>query len=119
MNIASLTYLGLDIAKLTLELSAHPQLLKQHSYRNDPAGHRALIATLQKFPEGVHLICEATGGYERRLVAALHQAAVPVTVLNPRLARDFARAKGLLAKTDRIDADVLAEYGRLFAPAPT
>ena len=76
------TYLGLDIAKLTLDLSPHPDL-KARAYANDPAGHRAL-----------------------------HQAGFPVTLPNPRLARDFARARGLLAKTDALDAAVLADYGR-------
>lgn len=112
------TYLGLDIAKLTLDLSPHPGL-RQHTYSNDTAGHRALITVLRDLGTSVHLICEATGGYEQDLLRALHQAALPVTVLNPRHVRDFARAKGLLAKTDRLDAAVLAEYGRMFQPPPT
>jgi transposase len=67
----------------------------------------------------LQIICEATGGYEHHLLAALHEAQVPVTLVNPRQARDFARAQGLLAKTDSWDAAVLAEYGRLFTPAAT
>jgi transposase len=112
------TYLGLDIAKLTLDLSPHPDL-KARTYANDPAGHRALLAALRQVPGPVQLVCEATGGYEHHLLRALHQAGFPVTLLNPRLARDFARARGLLAKTDALDAAVLADYGRTLHPAPT
>jgi transposase len=113
-----LTYLGLDIAKLTLDLSPHPALTKR-TYANDPAGRRALVTALRRLPGSLHLICEATGGYEHHLLQTLHQARLPVTLLNPRRTRDFARAKGLLAKTDRLDAAVLAEYGQHFEPAAT
>jgi transposase len=114
-----ITYLGIDIAKLTLELSSHPALSKRRSYPNNPAGHRRLITALHLLQVPVQIICEATGGYERHLIAALHQADVSVTLLNPRQARDFARARGLLAKTDALDAAVLADYGRTLQPAPT
>lgn len=113
-----ITHLGLDIAKLTLDLSPHPALRRLH-FTNDRKGHRALLAALRRIEGPLHLLCEATGGYEHHLLAALHQAQVPVTLLNPRLVRDFARAQGLLAKTDTLDAAVLADYGRCFAPAPT
>jgi transposase len=113
-----ITYLGLDIAKLTLDLSPHPALPKR-TYANDPAGLRTFITALRRLPGSVQIICEATGGYEHLLLQTLHQAQLPITLLNPRHARDFARAKGLLAKTDRLDAAVLAEYGQLFQPAPT
>jgi transposase len=65
------------------------------------------------------VVCEATGGLEAARVAAVHAAAVRVCVLNPRRARDFARALGKLAKTDRIDARLLAEYGRCLHPEAT
>lgn len=112
------TYLGLDIAKLTLELSPHPAL-PQRAYPNTPAGHRALVAALRRLPGPVQILCEATGGYEHHLLTALHHAQLPVSVLNPRRVRDLARAQGLLAKTDPLDATVLAEYGRLLTPKPT
>jgi transposase len=112
------TYLGLDIAKRTLDLSVHPALA-QRAYANGTAGHAALVTALRRVAGPLQIICEATGGYERPLLAALHAAQVPVTLVNPRQVRDFARAKGLLAKTDALDAAVLAEYGRLFQPAPT
>lgn len=121
MNLPSplpaVTHLGLDIAKLTLDLSAHPALA-QRAFANDPAGHRDLIAAVQQIAAPIQIICEATGGYEHDLLAALHAAQIPVTLVNPRQVRDFARAKGLLAKTDVLDAAVLAEYGRIFQPAP-
>lgn len=114
----TITYLGLDIAKRSLDLSPHPACI-QRTYANDAAGHRALLAAVGRVPGPIQIICEATGGYEHHLLAALHQAQVPVTLVNPRQVRDFARAKGLLAKTDALDATVLAEYGRVFAPAVT
>jgi transposase len=117
MNI-TVTYLGLDIAKLTLELSPlHGK--KTLCFSNDPKGHRRLIAHLKSLPNPLHIVCEATGGYERLLMEALHQNGLSVSLINPRKVRDFARAKGILAKTDRIDALLLAEYGRLLTPAPT
>jgi transposase len=112
------TYVGLDIAKLSLELSPH-QAFRSSAFPNKPAGHRRLLSQLRRIPGVVHVICEATGGYEHDLLKALHDAVIPVTRLNPRQVRDFARAKGLLAKTDRIDAALLAEFGRTFTPAPT
>jgi transposase len=100
------------IAKRSLDLSPHPAFI-QGSFPNDDAGHRAFVAVLRQVSDPLQIICEATGNYEHHLLAALHEAQVPVTLVNPRQVRDFARAKGLLAKTDSLDAAVLAEYGRL------
>jgi len=108
-------YTGLDIAKLNLQLHLAGRL---HDLPNTPAGHRRLLKLLTSQP-GVHVICEATGGYERDLVAALHQAGVPVSVLNPARVRHFARAAGQRAKTDPIDAAVLSAYGQALEPKPT
>jgi transposase len=108
-------YAGLDIAKASLQL--HLQS-KSSDLPNTPAGHTQLIKRLAAVP-GIHVICEATGGYERAAVAALHAAQVPVSVINPARVRQFARAKGQLAKTDPIDAAVLTAFGQAFAPAPT
>ena len=77
---------GLDIAKATLQL--HLQN-RQHVFANDAAGHRRLLQALRGVP-GAHVVCEATGGYERAVVAALHAAEVPVSVLNPAQVRHFA-----------------------------
>ena len=108
-------YAGLDIAKASLQL--HLQS-KSYDLPNTPAGHAQLTTRLAAVPGG-HVICEATGGYERAVVAALHAATVPVSVINPARVRQFARASGQLAKTDPIDAAVLAAFGQAFAPEPT
>jgi transposase len=65
------------------------------------------------------VVVEATGGFERPLAAALAIAAIPVAVVNPRQARDFARATGTLSKTERIDAEVLARFGEAIRAQPT
>jgi len=114
-----LVYVGMDIAKATLDLYAplgpRPQ---SRQFTNNSVGHRALVRWLQKLGS-VHIVCEATGGYERAVVTALQQATIAVSVVNPRRARDFARAQGRLAKTDRLDAQVLAEFGQRLQPAAT
>ena len=108
-------YAGLDIAKASLEL----HLLGQSYDRpNTPAGHVQLLKRLAAVP-GAHLICEATGGYERAVVAARHAAPVLVSVINPARVRQFARAAGQLAKTDPIAAAVLTVFGMAFAPRVT
>jgi len=108
-------YAGLDIAKANLQLHLNGQF---HDLPNSPAGHRRLIELLAT-QERVHVICEATGGYERDVVAALHQAAIAVSVLNPARVRHFARAQGQRAKTDRMDAAVLSAYGGSLQPKAT
>ena len=108
-------YTGLDIAKASLQL--HLQN-KSCDLSNTATGHQQLIKRLATIP-GAHVICEATGGYERAVVAALHAAAIPVSVINPARVRQFARASGELAKTDPIDAAMLTAFGQSFAPEPT
>ena len=111
----SSVHAGLDIAKASLQL--HLQS-KSHDLPNTPEGHAQLINRLAAIP-GVHIICEATGGYERAVVAALHAATIPVSVINPARVRQFARASGELAKTDPIDAAMLTAFGQAFTPEPT
>ena len=108
-------YVGLDIAKLTLELNLRR---RSASLPNTPGGQAALVRRLQAVP-GAHVVCEATGGYERAVVAALHAAQIPVSVLNPARARQFARALGTQAKTDPIDAAVLTAFGGALRPEAT
>ena len=108
-------YAGLDIAKLNLQLHLAGRF---HDLPNTATGHRRLLKLLAKVP-GVQVVCEATGGYERDVVAALHQAAIALTVLNPARVRFFARAQGQRAKTDPIDAQVLTAYGQALRPKPT
>ena len=108
-------YAGLDIAKASLQLHLQSQ---SYDLPNTAAGHAQLCQRLAAVP-GVHVVCEATGGYERAVVAALHTAALPVSVVNPARVRQFARASGQPAKTDPIDAAMLTAFGHAFAPDRT
>lgn len=108
-------YVGLDIAKATLQLHLQG---RSFDLNNTGGGHSQLVKRLAA-TAGAHVICEATGGYERAVVAALHAAAIPVSVINPARVRQFARASGELAKTDPIDAAKLAAFGHAFRPQPT
>ena len=111
----SSVHAGLDIAKASLQL--HLQS-KSYDLPNNTGGHAQLTKRLAAIP-GVHIVCEATGGYERAVVAALHAATIPVSVINPARVRQFARASGELAKTDPIDAAMLTAFGQAFTPEPT
>jgi transposase len=84
--------------------------------RNDPPGHEALVARLRPLAP-TRIVLEATGGYERLVTVALAAAALPAIVVNARQVRDFARATGQLAKTDALDAHVLAAFAARVAPA--
>jgi transposase len=114
-NTMTTIYAGLDIAKLNLQLHLGGRV---HDLPNTAAGHRRLVKLLAPHAS-VQVVCEATGGYEREVVAALHEPQVPVSVLNPARVRHFARATGQRAKTDPIDAALLSEYGAKLQPKPT
>ena len=110
------TYLGLDVSKAQVDVVVRPTG-ETVQFANDGAGHAALIAWARPLaPQS--LVLEATGGYERGLVIALAAATLPVVVVNPRQVRDFARSTGQLAKTDRLDAAVLALFAERVQPAP-
>lgn len=107
-------FVGIDVAKAELVVAVRPSG-DSWSVVNDDAGLRTLLARLA--PQTPTLIVlEATGGYEMLAVAALAAAGLPVVVVNPRQARDFARSTGQLAKTDRIDAELLALYAERVRP---
>jgi transposase len=112
----SIIYAGLDVAKLSLQLHLRD---KSHTLPNTAAGHRLLLTLLRATGWHVQVVCEASGGYEQSVVAALHQAQVSVCVVDPARVRHFARATGQRAKTDRIDAAMLARYGEQMRPRPT
>jgi transposase len=112
---ASFVQVGIDVAKADLQVATATQNVR---YANTLAGHRRLLGWLQSLGV-VQVVLEATGGYERELVRALHTAAIVVSVVNPRQVRDFARARGRLAKTDKIDARVLVDFASALAPKPT
>ena len=114
-EIITPVHAGLDIAKASLQLHLQSKFFDPP---NTADGHAQLIKRLAAIP-GIHVICEATGGYERAVVAALHAARVPVSVINPARVRQFARASGELAKTDPIDAARLTAFGQAFTPEPT
>lgn len=100
---------GIDVAKEHLDVAALGAQLDVVRYGNDVEGHSALAAALQ--PLGVGLVVmEATGGYEAALACALQASGLAVAVINPRQARDFAKSMGCLAKTDGIDARLLAGF---------
>jgi transposase len=109
-------YAGIDVAKETLEL-ALSQGTPVKSFSNDGPGHEG-IAKLLWEKKITLVVMEATGGYEFDLACALQAAGLAVAVINPRQARDFAKAMGYLAKTDRIDACVLSELARTIAAHP-
>ena len=99
---------GIDVAKAQVECAVLGTELVVRQFANDVDGHSALAAALQ--PLGVALVVmEATGGYESAVACALQAAGVAVAVVNPKQARDFAKGMGRRAKTDRIDAEALAE----------
>jgi transposase len=107
---------GIDVAKAELVVAAGSAGPALWAVPNDEAGVRALAERLAGLAPEL-IVLEATGGYELLAVAALAAAALPVVVVNPRQVRDFARATGQLAKTDRIDARVLALFGERLRPA--
>lgn len=106
--------IGIDVAKAELVVAVRPSG-EQWTVTNDEAGVRALTAQLrERGPASI--VLEATGGYEMLAAAALTAAALPAVVVNPRQVRDFARATGQLAKTDRIDAQILALFAERIQP---
>jgi len=112
----TLVFVGLDVAKATLDVALRPS--GEHwSVPNDEAGAGALVERLRPLHPTL-VVCEATGGFERAAIAMLAAAGFPVVVANPRQVRDFARATGRLAKTDRLDADTLALFAERVRPTP-
>lgn len=107
MSGSSVT-LGIDVAKAHLDVHLLGAELATERFANDADGIDALLGALQPLSPAL-VVMEATGGYEATLACTLHAAGLAVAVLNPRQARDFARAMGRLAKTDRVDAKTLAE----------
>ncbi len=109
--------IGIDISKALLDVATYPQG-KIHQFANDPAGYRALIKWIR--PRNAFLTAfEATGAYHRSLERALSTAELPYVRINPLKARRFAEATGKLAKTDRVDALMLAKFGAFLKPSPS
>ncbi|MCX7663323.1 MAG: transposase [Tepidimonas fonticaldi] len=112
MSASSVVVVGIDVAKAHVDVAVLGAELDVRRLPNDAEGHSALAAALE--PLGVALVVmEASGGYGAELASALQAAGLPLAVVNPRQARDFAKAMGCLAKTDAIDARMLAQYGEV------
>ena len=109
-------YVGIDVSKDTLDVAVHGD--KQHwSFPNNEAGINKIVAKLKGLnPELV--VLEATGGFEFSLAAELVAAKIPTAVVNPRQIRDFAKSVGMLAKTDILDARIIARFAATVQPTP-
>lgn len=109
------SFVGIDVSKTVLEVAVHPTG-EHRKVANDPDGRGDLVSRLQQLAPQ-RIVLEATGGWEVAAVAAIGSAGLPVVVINPRQARDFARATGRLAKTNALDASVLAQFAAVVKPA--
>jgi transposase len=110
-----LVFVGIDVSKARLDVGVRPSD-ERTSVPYDAHGITTLIAQLTQV-QPTRIVLEATGGLERPLVRALVDAALPVIVVNPRQVRDFAKATGQLAKTDTLDAQVLARFAEVIQPS--
>jgi transposase len=113
-SLSSEMFIGIDVSKATLDWCVGAALERGQA-PNTKAGRKKLVKTLAKFAPTL-VVFEATGGYERSLADALEGTEIPWTLVNPRTVRDFARAAGRLAKTDKLDAEILARYAQQMRP---
>jgi transposase len=107
-------FVGIDVSKDSLDTHLRPEGTARR-FDNTPAGIAALVAWLEPLAPAL-VVLEATGGYERPGIAALSLGGLPVSLVNPKQARDFAGALGRRAKTDELDAGVLAEFAERVRP---
>jgi transposase len=116
-TIPTSCYAGVDVSKgRLLDIFLRPA--QEHfSVPNEEAGIGALVSRLEQARPAL-VVLESSGGFERLVAAALVASELPIVVVNPRHVRDFARATGKLAKTDRLDAEVLARFGEAVGPEP-
>jgi len=114
--MGEVTYVGIDVSKARLDVAMLPGG-ETFAAANDGTGLAELAARLRGLAVGV-VVLEATGGYEMEAWAALSDGGLPVAVVNPRQVREFARATGKLAKTDKLDAQVLARFAEVMKPEP-
>ena len=110
----SLIFVGIDVSKAQLDVAIRPTG-ETLSVANDKAGIKALVKRLAKIQPGL-VVLESTGGLERQILCAVVSAELPAVRVNPRQVRDFAKATGQLAKTDSIDAAILAHYAQAIRP---
>jgi transposase len=107
-----MTAVGIDVGKVNLDVLVHGDA-KVQRFANSTAGIRRLVQRLQALPDA-RIVLEATGGFEEAVLAACCSAELWIARINPRQARDFAKATGQLAKTDDLDARMLAEMAHVF-----
>jgi transposase len=110
-------YVGIDISKKDLEISS-PSLNFSLNLPNSPDGLEKLLSHFHRLNHPLHIVCEPSGGHERLLLDSLCANNIAVSMVHASKVRYFARAKGILAKTDPIDAKVLAQFGSIFTPKP-
>ncbi len=115
MNPSSV-FIGIDVSKAHLDIAVRPSGERRQE-KNSDEGIAALVAWVGSLKPGL-IVLEATGGLESAVTAALALAGLSVAVVNPRQVRDFAKSLGKLAKTDKIDAGLLARFGETIRPAP-
>jgi transposase len=117
-NHPSARRVGIDVSKRRLDVHLLPGG-EAFSVANDPEGIDELLGRLLEEARPELVVLEATGRYERPAASAIAAAGIAVAVVNPRQARDFAKAKGRLAKTDKIDAEILAHFAAAIDPPPS
>ena len=113
--MTSEAYVGIDVSKRWLEVCVYGEP-ESWKVGNDADGHRTLVEKMKAL-QPVLIVFEATGGYEHRAAKALREAGFAVAVVNPTRVRRFAEALGILAKTDKIDAQVIAHFASVVKPA--
>lgn len=106
MNTKNKTIIAIDIGKQSLQIQSKYQ---SFAVNNDSKGYAQLLKTITKADQA-HIVCEASGGYERPLVRMLHKQQIDVSVVNPAKVRAFAKSEGVQAKTDPIDAKLLLKF---------
>jgi transposase len=109
------TFFGIDVSKTALDLArwGKKEVVR---YENDAAGIAAMVAVLSSETAVTLIVVEASGGFEQSMVTELAAVSLPIVVVNPTRVRNFARAKGQLAKTDKIDARMIADFGQAIRP---
>lgn len=110
-------FVGIDVSKHAWDVCILPAMIRR-SFPGTEEGLASLLELLRQHPATL-VVLEATGGYERRLAAGLHDAGCELAIVNPKQVRDFAKALGRLAKTDRLDAEVLALFAQKIQPRPS
>ena len=116
MPVLKTLFVGIDVGKAALDVAiagTHFQV------PNSCEGHADLLAKVKALGRRLHFIIEHATGYDRDLINYLHTKRCKVSLVNAYRVRSFARASGCLAKTDRLDAQILSDYGRTFRPAPS